>query len=276
MRIPTALLVLLCPLLLVAQTPKASPRTIVEQISVTNDSLVSSEHLQQVEQEIRKQDYEDDAANEIARRAKYELQKDGYFKAETSTVDVQVLSESPFERSVSVTLRINEGQQYRLERITFKDNKVFPGSDLRHAFLISDGDVFDAEKIRKGLEGIHKMYGNRGYINFTPVPKTLANDQTRTINLIVAADEGAQFTVDSLVLSGRAEWPPEKAEKLLALWRPYAEHTYSPKLMEQIQQAMLEMFPGLDSDAALPAIRQNPKTKTVEIEVRLPRTIASN
>jgi len=273
MRFTTGLLLLLSAAPLFTQAAY-SQRTVVESLSITSDSSVSSQHLQQIEQEIRKHDYPPDAGQEIAQRANYELQKDGYFQAETSIAKIQVLSDSPARPAVAVTLRINEGQQFRLKQIVFQNNKVFSSAQLRAEFLIADGDVFDAEKIRKGFEALRVAYQEKGYINVVPVPGTVA-DQSGWVKLIVDMDEGAQFTMESFELQGREEWPPDKAEKVLNIWRPYAEHVYNPRIIEQIQQAMMELFPGISSDDALPAIRQNPERKAVDIELSLPATLTA-
>ncbi len=272
----TGLLVLSASLLLAAQSAPPAKTTVVESVSITSDSSVSSQHLQEITQELLKHTYRRDAETEIAERANYELLKDGYFKAETTTAEVQVVNDTPAQRTVSVTLRINEGQQYRLKQIVFKNNQVYPAPQLRKAFDIADGDVFNADKIRVGMEKLRELYAEKGYINFTPIPQPILNDQAHAIDLVLALDEGAQYKVGSLILKGRAEWPPDQAEKLLAIWRPYSEQPYRGKLGEQIQQAMEEMFPGLTPDQALPAIRQHPERRTLDIEVSLPSTVAKN
>jgi outer membrane protein assembly factor BamA len=117
---------------------------------------------------------------EIASRARYELQEEGYFKANVTTSDLQVLNEKPGQSVVAVTLRIDEGQQYRLQQIKFIHNKVFASSHLRQAFAIKDQDVFDAGKIRLGLDDLRKLYASEGYINFVPVPNTYRTIRSNT------------------------------------------------------------------------------------------------
>ncbi len=170
--------------LLVGQTDaRFTAKLVVENVEITNDSLVSSEHLEQLQQEITKQEYRENAQDEIAEGARYELQKQGYFKADVTMSDLQVLSETPGQRTVAVTLRINEGRRYRLQRINFVHNRVFASSRLRQAFAIKDQDVFDTEKIRLGLEELRKLYASVGYINFVPVPNTEPNEQAGTVAL---------------------------------------------------------------------------------------------
>ncbi len=182
--------------LLFGQTaPQFTAKLVVEKIGITNDSLVSSEDLLQLQHEIAKQQYDESGLDEIAERARYELQKEGCFKAEVTTSDLQVLNETPGQRTVAVTLRIRKGMQYRLAQIEFTGNKAFASSQLRQAFAINDQDVFDTEKILVGLDELRKRYAAEGYINFVPVPNPYPNDRSGTVALTVEIDEGKQFKI---------------------------------------------------------------------------------
>ena len=55
---------------------------------------------------------------------------------------------------------------------------------------------------------------------------TKANDQSGTVGLVVDIDEGKTVQIEGLILSGREEWPEKEAEKLQAVWRPYAGGIY--------------------------------------------------
>ena len=102
-----------------------------------------------------------------------------------------------------ITIPVEEGQRYRLKDITFTGNKAVKNTQaLRSLFKIKDGDVFDTEAIRKGLESLRKAYAALGYINFTPVPNTDADDEKRTISLRIDVDEGKQFYVRRIEFQG--------------------------------------------------------------------------
>ena len=255
--------------LLVGQAvPQSSVKLVVEDIRITNDSLVSSQNLQQLRQEITKQRYDGNA--EIALRARYELQKEGYFKANVTTSDLQVLNETPGQSTVAVTLRIDEGRQYRLQRIDFIHNKAFASSQLRQAFAIKDREVFDTEKIRFGLDELRRLYASEGYINFVPVPNTEPNDQAGTVVLLVDIDEGKRFTIESFTLSGK--WPETEAEKLTGIFRSYAGGVNVSELIEQLEAATLAMLPGLASAHDMVEVKQNREKGTVEVSVTRPAT----
>jgi outer membrane protein insertion porin family len=94
---------------------------------------------------------------------------------------------------------VEEGHQYRLGGITFKNNKAITDVDaLRRAFPIQDGEILSQEKIGKGLEEIRRTYGKLGYINFTPDPETRTDEGTGRIYIDIDMDEGKPFRVGSI------------------------------------------------------------------------------
>jgi len=191
---------LLCSGLCLGQSPTGQMGTVgVNDVEVTTDSQVSSEHLQAVMREIESHSYPPSQTEEIVERARYTLQRDGYFKADVSLADMR--SVNPAERMV-VTLAIHEGQQFRLKKITFTGNKQIPESQLRQQFEIAHGETFDTEKIRKGLDQVRRMYFSRGYINFSPVVNAKAEEDSGTVTLQIDCDEGKQFHFASWRFTG--------------------------------------------------------------------------
>lgn len=142
------------------------------------------------------------AASEVAERVRLAWQNHGYFKVQ-ARADSQSLTSTPTNEQIAVTVHIDEGQQYRLEEIRFKNNRAISSVyGLRNLFPIKDGDVFERAAVTKGLENLRFMYSEFGYVNFTPVPETQFNDERRTISLTIDVDEGKQFYVSSISLLG--------------------------------------------------------------------------
>ena len=166
-----------------------------------------------------------------------------------------------------MTLAIKEGQQYQLKQITFSGNKELSASLLRQQFE-ADGDVFDVEQIRKGLEEIRKLYALRGYINFTPVPNT-EPDEDRAVTPKIDCDEGKQFHFGKLVVAGR-ELHPGDGEKILAAWKPSEGSVYNQDQVEEFWNDMAPFLPcGWKVEQHL-EIRQNAETATASLVVLLP------
>jgi len=148
---------------------------------------------------------------ELVREA---LQNRGYFKGnvgepQTKIRDtghtgfhVPLLQHGP-GKAMDITIPIDEGDQYRLAAITFKGNKSVPNAKaLRGLFAIKDGDIFNREKIVKGLENLKNAYGTQGFINATSVPTPNVDEQKKTVSFEIDIDEGKQFSVRRIEFQG--------------------------------------------------------------------------
>jgi len=118
-----------------------------------------------------------------------------------------VLTSSPVNQRIALSVRVNEGRQYRLHSIQFKKNgkAIHNARDLRSLIPMADGDVFSREKITGGLENIRRAYGAVGYINFVAVPDTSFDDENSLVDLDIDIDEGKQFHLASISFLGLDE-----------------------------------------------------------------------
>src|SRR5205823_12282823 len=106
-------------------------------------------------------------------------------------------------KSMDITIPIDEGDRYKLGGITFKGNKAITNTAaLRSLFAIKDGDVFNREKIAKGLENLKNAYGTQGYINFTSVPTPRIDEDKKPVYFDIDVDEGKQFSVRRIEFEG--------------------------------------------------------------------------
>src|SRR5271165_2118374 len=146
----------------------------------------------------------------ISQRVRYALQERGYFRAEVGDPETTLVSEGPTEKIVDVSVRVNPGSIYKLDMLGFGGNKafdVFSAEQLRSQFPISTGDVFDAEKVRVGLDNLRKLYADAGYINFTPAPRTHVVEESKGIFLQINLDVGSRFYFGDLKLRAALNHP---------------------------------------------------------------------
>ncbi len=99
-----------------------------------------------------------------------QLQNRGYFKAVVAEPQTKIrdTGHSGFHiplvqhgpgKAIDITVPIEEGERYRLGSITFKGNKAITNTKaLRGLFPIKDGDIFNRQKIAKGLENLKNAY----------------------------------------------------------------------------------------------------------------------
>jgi outer membrane protein insertion porin family len=180
-------------------------------------------------QSIFSKTYDATKLEEDTERVRAEYQNRGYFKANPGEAKTEIhdtghkgphipLLQSGPGKAVDITFSIDEGEQYRLGKITFKGNKFITNTAaLRNLFPLKDGDIFSREKIAKGLDNLRKAYGEVGFINFTPVPNTTFDDDKKLAYLEIDVDEGKQFHVRRIEFEGNTTTRDKVIRRELAL-----------------------------------------------------------
>jgi surface antigen-like variable number repeat protein len=148
------------------------------------------------------------------------LQDAGYFRPIVEA-EGQILESDAISQHVAITVHIKEGPRYRLDSIQFRPASestplAFSFEILRRQVSLQDGAFFDVSKIRDGLESLTRLYGARGYIDFTAEAQTEIHDKSGTISLVIVLSPERQYRI------GKVEvWGPDPAsEKLLqSYWK---------------------------------------------------------
>jgi outer membrane protein insertion porin family len=99
---------------------------------------------------------------------------------------------------------VEEGRLYHLHVMKFDGVKLFktPDALMRPLFGMGPGDVFQTDKLRKGIENLRNLYGKFGYIDFVPEPGFDFIPNTDQVDLTITADEGKQFFVRRIDFAG--------------------------------------------------------------------------
>ncbi len=153
-------------------------------------------------------------------RLRNAYQKRGYFKANVPSHDLTVrdspgrgtflipwsmLFNKP-KKHADVNLVVDEGSRYVRGLLSFTDVELFrvPDQVLGPVFAMSEGAIFDVEKLRKGMENLKKLYGEFGYIDFVAEPsfEFREDDDPPKVDLNLSVDEGKQFFVRRIEFDG--------------------------------------------------------------------------
>lgn len=210
-----------------------------------------------------------------------DLQNHGYFKAnvgepETHIRDtghegfhIPLLQHGP-GKSMDIAVPIEEGQQYRLSEITFKGNKAVPNvKALRALFPIKDGDIFNRQKIAKGLENLKSAYGSQGYINFTSIPTPNVDEDKKTVSFEIDVDEGKQFYVRRIEFEGNTTTRDKviRRELLLEEGQRYNEQLWKLSLQRLNQLGFFDQIKP--DDPSTTERHLNEKDGTVDLTLKL-------
>ncbi len=205
----------------------------------------------------------------------------GYFQAkvEVEKVNIVVKGGSGWRLPIikmnqagihaNVNLRVEEGRQYRLRNINFQGFKLFktPESLMLPVFRMDKGDVFSAEKLRKGLEQMRKLYGVYGFMDFVPEPNFDFIPDTNQVDLTLTADEGKQFFIRRIDFSGNTTTRDKviRREILLDEGDMFNMDLWEMSILRLNQLGYFEMLKK--EDAA--DIKRNPNSNTVDITLKV-------
>lgn len=117
------------------------------------------------------------------------------------------------ERSIFITIKVNEGEKYYFDKYTIAGNKIFESRVFEDMFeQRSKGDVFNYTSFQKDMQMIAQMYASKGYIFSRVIPKKTVTEQEvegsfgREIRKLVRIDfeirEGEKVKIENIIVKG--------------------------------------------------------------------------
>jgi len=185
---------------------KAHRKVIIDRIEFDRPVHLSVSEVDQIIKEANEMEMDADSSGWFDNLAEIQLrsawQDQGYFKIAIDPHAQSTGGNSEYEGFVVAVRILNEGPQFHLGNLQFTRGTVFSEAELRQAFPIHEGEIFSVKQVRAGIETLTKLYNSHGYIDFTAVPDTEADDDLQRIDLVFKLDEQKQFRVGSFEISG--------------------------------------------------------------------------
>jgi outer membrane protein insertion porin family len=111
-------------------------------------------------------------------------------------------------QGLKIVIPVDEGRQYRAGEVKIEDNTEFTADEVKSVIGLKTGDVVRGYTvINKGLENLKKLYGSRGYIQFSADPTPEFHDDPAdptkgTADFTFTIEEGKQYTLRRLEFIG--------------------------------------------------------------------------
>jgi outer membrane protein insertion porin family len=211
-------------------------------------------------------------------------QDHGYFKVVVDAKDLKTVDEnkagiplpvpgigSKHGKATNITVSIEEGAQYHMGKLTFRSSDpdqglIFRPEILARVFPLKQGDVFDADKIRKSLDNFRKLYGEYGYIDFTAEPSFDVNDNSKVVNLTLQFDQQKQFFVRRIEFSGNTTTRDKviRREILLDEGQVFNNRYWELSLLRLNQLGYFETIKPENAE-----LKRNVKAGTVDIKLKV-------
>lgn len=139
----------------------------------------------------------------------------GYLDVSIPESNVSLDYPSPSE--IVVTIRIDEGRQYRVGNISFEGNTIFITPVLYASLDLLPGDVFSPEVLDEDVERLTNIYGSVGYLDTNVRPDRRANIDTGNIDIVYRIRESERFDVESIIIEGNTKTKSTVVIRELAL-----------------------------------------------------------
>jgi len=171
-----------------------SERTLLRQLDISTNPLMSFfTHQNQYAR--------DKLDTSIQALKNYYLDR-GYIRIEIVAVQSAL---TPDRKGITVTLRVKEGECYKVSGIKFVGNTLLPESKMRSLLHIKPGQVFARDDINASIKAMTRAVGDEGYlfVNIDVVPTI--DDKTHQVSLAFYVDPGRRVYVRRISFSGNTQ-----------------------------------------------------------------------
>ncbi|MFL5271912.1 MAG: outer membrane protein assembly factor BamA [Anaeromyxobacteraceae bacterium] len=126
----------------------------------------------------------------------------GYISAKVAKPSVAL---SPDKRFLFITIRIEEGEQYRVGKIDFAGELLHDKGELQKLIAVKPGDIFARSRVAKDLFAVADLYRDDGYANANVNPITNVDAKTRIVDVDYEVQPGKKTYFERIEIAGNSK-----------------------------------------------------------------------
>jgi outer membrane protein assembly factor BamA len=136
-----------------------------------------------------------------------DFQRRGYFEIQIGDPRVQVISAESSPNKVRVVVPVMECERYLTGKISVVGEKpedvlTIPEDELRAQFHLSEGEIFNVDELREGMQRLSRIYGAKGFMDTTISPEFWMDHKTHAITTAFHVHEGRKYYVERFDVRG--------------------------------------------------------------------------
>ena len=109
------------------------------------------------------------------------------------------------KKSLSITIPIHEGDQFRYRTIEVSGNKVFTDKELMAKVKSKPGEIMNRDLMKDDVVALTDMYGSKGYAFASISPVIKPDTEKKLVDVTLEASEGDQIFVNRINVSGNVK-----------------------------------------------------------------------
>ena len=146
--------------------------------------------------------YKQDAFDHDIQLIQYLYFNEGYVRAKVDRPQVYV---TPDKKGIYITIRVEEGEQYKVGTVDFSGDLLFPKEELFEATKIDDSEIFVYETLQNDIKTLEDKYGDLGYAYVNVIPRTMIRDAEREVDVIFDFDKGNKVYFGKFTVTGNTK-----------------------------------------------------------------------
>lgn len=145
--------------------------------------------------------YKQEAFDRDTQMLKYLYFNEGYVQAKIEKPQVYV---TPDKKGIYITIRVEEGEQFKVGEIDFAGDILFSREELRETIKIDEKEVFAYEVLQKDLSLLQAKYGDLGYAFANVIPRTNIDEKNRKVDVVFEFDKGSKVYFGKINIVGNS------------------------------------------------------------------------
>jgi outer membrane protein insertion porin family len=170
--------------------------------------------------DLRREDLNQDMA-----RIQSFYQNNGFIQARVGEPQVDFM-----EDRINITIKIDEGPQFRVGTVDMEGDLVLPKETLMGLIQITKETFFNREVVRNDVLAITDIYSDEGYAYADVTPLIKENDETLTVDITYAINKGEQVHFEKIIITGNTRTRDKVIRRELKV---HEHEVYSGQLVKQ-------------------------------------------
>jgi outer membrane protein insertion porin family len=143
--------------------------------------------------------YKQDAFDRDVQMLNYLYFNEGYVQVKVDRPQVYV---TPDKRAIYITIRVEEGEQFKVGTVDFTGDLLFSRSELFETTHIQEQDLFRYQVLQDDLKALQAKYGDLGYAYANPIPRTRIREADREVDITFEIDKGYKVYIGKINMVG--------------------------------------------------------------------------
>lgn len=120
-------------------------------------------------------------------------------------IEPPLISLSPDKKWIYITLRLEEGEQFRVGRVELRGDLIFAEEELFLGLKTKEGEIFNRSQITEDIFRLTDRYADLGYALANINPLTTIDPQRRRVDLTFEIEKGKLVYFDQIKIVGNTK-----------------------------------------------------------------------